>query len=269
MMNVQSTYSRRIYAACFSDRGRVRRNNEDNYLFHGEHMGAGSEGPAGILCTEYDLSQLSSGSDIFFAVFDGVGGAQYGDQASMIAASSAGHFLDTYEWAADDPGAFLEELYRNMNQAVLQGRESLYASEMCTTAVSLLMHGNSVWCSNAGDSRCYMFKDGELLQISTDHNNAQAFMALGITGVKPMLTQYLGMDPAELEFAPAHAEFPVEPGEVFLLCSDGLTDMVTEQHISDILAETPDPELAVEALVTASLESGGKDNITVIVIRIE
>ena len=199
--------SSRIIAACCSDRGRVRRNNEDNYWFDGEHMDAGSDGSGGILCAEYDRSQLSSENDIFFFFFDGVGGAQYWEQASMIAAAAAGHFLSTFEASSDDTRSFVETMYRSMNQAVLRGRESLCAHDICTTAVSLLFHNDSVWCSNAGDSRCYMVSGGELLRLSTDHNNAQAFSLLGITGVKPMLTQYLGMDPSEFEFCPSHTSF--------------------------------------------------------------
>ena len=261
--------SSRIIAACCSDRGRVRRNNEDNYWFDGEHMDAGSDGSGGILCAEYDRSQLSSGNDIFFAVFDGVGGAQYGEQASMIAAAAAGHFLSTFEASSDDTRSFVETMYRSMNQAVLRGRESLCAHDICTTAVSLLFHNDSVWCSNAGDSRCYMFSGGELIRMSTDHNNAQAFSLLGITGVKPMLTQYLGMDPSEFEFCPSHTELSADPGTTFLLCSDGLTDMVSEERILEVLDSGNTPSESVRILRDEALANGGRDNITIIAVLLQ
>lgn len=259
----------RIQAACCSNRGLIRTKNEDNYWFDGKYMDADIDGSNGVLSASYEWP-LPSGEDLFFAVFDGVGGAQYGEQASMIASMAAGNLVSNpVESGGVEMPSILDDLYSELNQAVLRGRAELDAYDICTTAVSLLFHDDRVWCSNAGDSRCYVYKDGELTQISVDHNNAQAFLMLGIAFIKPVLTQYLGMDTAEFEFRPSHSDFPVESGTVFVLCSDGLTDMVNEKRIRDILAEEPDPVCAVEALITASLAGGGEDNITVIVIRID
>lgn len=229
-------------------------------------MDAGCDGPEGILCAEYERSLLLSGGDIFFAVFDGVGGAQFGERASMAAAAAAGQFMSTYEEGPDDTAAFLESVYRSMNRAVLTEKEALDASDICTTAVSLLLRGNSAWCSNAGDSRCYKVSGGELVRLSAEHTNAKTFAMLGITGIKPMLTQYLGMDSAEAEFCPAHSETSAEPGDVFLLCSDGLTDMVSDDRILEVLGSGKAPDECVRILRDEALERGGRDNITIIAV---
>ena len=260
--------SLRIRAACCSDRGLIRPKNEDNFWFDGKYMDAGTDGSDGILSAAYEWP-LPSGEDLFFAVFDGVGGAQYGEQASTTASMAAGNLVSRLgESGSVELPSILDDLYSELNQAVLRRRDELDAYDICTTAVSLLFHDDHVWCSNAGDSRCYVFKDGELTQISVDHNTAQAFLMLGITYIKPMLTQYLGQDTAELEFRPTHSGVPFESGTAFVLCSDGLTDLVNERRIRDILADEPDPDCAVEALVASSLANGGRDNITVIVVRI-
>jgi protein phosphatase len=314
-MKHESAGGGRIRAACCSDRGLVRRSNEDNYWFDGNYMDAGSNSSEGILCADYEWPQADAGSGLFFAVFDGVGGSQFGEQASMAAAMEAGHFLrafdGTYKGPPGDlvvaPGdvptgdlindagdvppaasrsddeALPEALYRNMNRAVLQKRDELGVSDSCTTAVSLLFHDGSVCCSNAGDSRCYMAADGELIRLSTTHTNEQAFALLGITGIKPMLTQFLGMEPAAsgpgtghsasgagakpgaLCFRPSHHELPAERGTTFLLCTDGLTDMVSEDRILTILTSGSSPEESVRKLRDEALQRGGRDNITIIV----
>ena len=165
--------------------------NEDNFWFDGKYMDAGTDGSDGVLSAAYEWP-LPTGEDLFFAVFDGVGGAQYGEQASMTASEAAGNLVSKLgESGSVELPSILDDLYSELNQAVLRRRDELDAYDICTTAVSLLFHDDHVWCSNAGDSRCYVFKDGELTQISVDHNTAQAFLMLGITYIKPMLTQYL------------------------------------------------------------------------------
>lgn len=280
-MKHESAGGGRIRAACCSDRGLVRRSNEDNYWFDGNYMDAGSDSSEGILCADYEWPQADAGSGLFFAVFDGVGGSQFGEQASMAAAISAGHFLHTCSGSYEN--SLPEALYRNMNRAVLQKRDELGVSDSCTTAVSLLFHDGSVCCSNAGDSRCYMAADGELIRLSTTHTNEQAFALLGITGIKPMLTQFLGMEPAAsgpgtghsasgagakpgaLCFRPSHHELPAERGTTFLLCTDGLTDMVSEDRILTLLTSGSSPEESVRNLRDEALQRGGRDNITIIV----
>ena len=89
----------------------------------------------------------------------------------------------------------------------------------------------------------------------------------GIKGRKPYLTQYLGVDPKDLQLVPHIESYSVMEGDIFLACTDGLTDMVSEKKIASILEECATPESAVEELIRKALAAGGRDNVTVIVCR--
>jgi protein phosphatase len=84
-----------------------------------------------------------------------------------------------------------------------------------------------------------------------------------------MLTQYLGMDPSEFEFCPSHTELPADSGTTFLLCSDGLTDMVSEERILEVLDSGSTPSESVHILKDEALSNGGRDNITIIVVSLQ
>ena len=262
-----------LHAACCSDRGKVRGNNEDNIYFDGKYLEAESSGTDGVLCASYNVPLKSDQSGILFAVFDGIGGSQCGEYASYIAAHTADAFcsmiLDSV--AGDNHKLItssLDLLYEDMNIAVFHGSKEYRAFHMGTTAVSLFFYAGCAWCSNVGDSRCYLLRDGELSRLSEDHTTEEAMASLGFIGFKPQLTQYVGMDPEEAKIVIAQKELPFAKGDVFLLCSDGLTDMVREDRILDILSGHGSPEECAALLTEAARKNGGRDNITVIVIRI-
>ena len=262
-----------LYAACCSDRGIIRGNNEDNIYFDGKYLEAESSGTDGILRASYNVPLKSDDGGILFAVFDGIGGSQCGEYASFIAAHTADAFcsmiLDAV--AGDDRKlitASLDMLYEDMNIAVFHGNREYNAVDMGTTAVSLFFYAGRAWCSNVGDSRCYLLRSNELYRISKDHTTEEALNALGFRGIKPQLTQCVGMDPDNTRIIVSQKDFPFARGDVFLLCSDGLTDMVKESQIREILSGTDDPEACAAALTKTARKNGGRDNITVIVIRI-
>ena len=262
-----------LRSACCSDRGRVRGNNEDNIYFDGQYLDAESDGTEGVLRADFGIPENASEGGILFAVFDGVGGSQCGEYASYIAAHTADAFrdmiLDTI--TGDDREMIitsLDMLYADMNIAVFHGSIEYDAYDMGTTSVSLFFYAGRAWCSNVGDSRCYLLRDDTLSRISEDHTTEAALAALGFTGVKPQLTQFVGMDPEEVQMVPSHNSIPFAEGDIFLLCSDGLTDMVKEDRIRQILSESEDPAENTAKLVEAAIENGGRDNVTVIVIHI-
>ena len=127
-------------------------------------------------------------------------------------------------------------------------------------AVLYFASGYAYSC-NIGDSRTYRLRDGVFQQLSVDHIEKRP------AGKAP-LTQYLGIDPMEMQIEPYIAKGRVERDDVYLLCSDGLTDMLTNFTIANILLNNPSPEKSVESLIRAALEQGGRDNITAIVCKI-
>ena len=133
-----------------------------------------------------------------------------------------------------------------------------------TTAAILCLHGMEAEVVNLGDSRIFLFRDGKLRQLSVDHTDQALLRAQGITGRKPRLTQHLGIEPEELVIQPHRGRMEARAGDRFLLCTDGLTDMVEEEEIQQILGALLPMDRTVEELIARALEGGCRDNITVI-----
>jgi protein phosphatase len=115
-----------------------------------------------------------------------------------------------------------------------------------------------------GDSRAYRLRDGEFLQLSVDHVEKRP----GREHRKAPLTQYLGFGSDEILLEPHIAKGMIKRDDLYLLCSDGLTDMLSNFEISDIMINNPEPETCVKKLIDAALEHGGRDNVTAIVCRL-
>ena len=133
-----------------------------------------------------------------------------------------------------------------------------------TTLAALYITHRRVCVCNVGDSRVYRLRGKELSQLSQDHVDGRPYPP----GVKPPLMQHLGIDPKELLIRPYITKGRIAEGDCYLLCSDGLTDMLTELQIADMMIRIPDVTACAEALVKAALNHGGRDNVTVIVCRI-
>ena len=249
-----------IQYACTSHIGLLRSNHEDNFW-----------------CDHIYLPEKNSGLEIVFsetitdqknrpfAVFDGMGGEEAGEAAAHVAAmimeNHAGR-LRTVE--AEKAKETIRSLFFGMNEAVVSycRRNKLYS--MGSTASVLLFASHSVIWGNIGDSRIYRFRDHKLEQLSQDHIITNPF-----TGRRD-LTQCLGIDPAEMEIEPYFAEDAVSPGDRYLLCSDGLTDMVDEPIIEETMDsfESGRCQACVEVLKKHALEHGGRDNITIILCEV-
>ena len=249
-----------IHAACISSRGRIRRNNEDNYLFDGRCLPA-------IHDEATPLIRLEQASDapIFAAVFDGMGGESFGELASYAAAERMRAVL------ADAPpfGAarvFLEELCLELNRAVVEKKEELLTSSMGTTAVIVCFSGASATVCNVGDSRCYLLRGGVLRQLSVDHVEAPSPV---FHSKKPPLSQSLGIPEDDFLIEPHTDSVSLAHGDLFLLCSDGITDMLTDEQIASVLNGHPSPADSALVLLQSAMENGGRDNITAIVCAVE
>jgi PPM family protein phosphatase len=220
-----------------SDPGRKRRRNEDSYVI----------------------------DPPLFAVADGMGGAQAGEIASKLAASAV---------RSGDPGR-LEELIQEANRRVHQRSvEDAAASGMGTTLTVAEIVGERVSIGHVGDSRAYLVRDGSLEQLTQDHSLVAELVRSGkLTPEeaeqhpqRSVITRALGTDPdVDVD------TFAVEPrpGDLFLLCSDGLTSMVDDGMIERLVEEKRgDLDGLVKALIRAANKGGGEDNITVVAIEI-
>ena len=145
------------------------------------------------------------------------------------------------------------------------------------TLTTLLLAEGEAYAANIGDSRCYLYRDGCLSRLSEDHTAVQRLIALGI--IEPAeakthperhrLTQHLGIFPDELIIQPHTVRLPVRPGDRFLLCSDGLTDLLEEEDLSALLRSQTAAPACAAALYQLAMQRGGKDNISVLLVGID
>ena len=231
----------RISAACGCHTGRRRKNNEDNFFFAGRYMASDNNGLGSILEKSF----------------------------SYIAAKATEQYLNAEE-AADiaDKKDYLEKMCTHVNDRIFKETLRLDAEMMGSTLAGLYFTGSQVWTVNVGDSRCFLLRDGKLQQISEDQTDEAYMKENGIHGRKPYLTQYMGMDPEEVRVLPYADCLQLKKGDRFLICSDGVSDMVSIEFLETMLLQTQSPAKCVDTILAATLEAGGNDNITAIVLEI-
>jgi len=239
-------------AAVLCSTGRVRTNNEDNFYFNGSYLKQENVGLAKAV-----HKKISGKNDSVFCVFDGMGGEECGEIASYIASKTASTIEIGKEATAD-----LSQFCHKANAEICDYATLHEVSAMGTTAAMLVFAEKEVVLCNIGDSKIFRLCDGTLEQISKDHVAVSAF------GVKPPLSQNLGIPPNELVIDPYLARGAYNDGDVYLICSDGLTDMVSVAEITEVLISKPIEE-AITLLLDKALANGGKDNTTIILIKIE
>lgn len=228
------------------------------------------------LCESHPAPQVH-----FYAVADGIGGSDAGEVASRIAARAlleqlyhlvVQPLLSGEVILAESLAEHLREMVRRANQEIL-ARRLERGLDMGCTLTAVLFYGPQGVVANVGDSRTYLFRAGRLAQVSADHSVVANLVSGGI--IKPedaytheqrnVILRSLG-DRAELEvdLYPVHAQ----PGDRFLLCSDGLWEMVRDPNIEDVLLEERDPQAACARLVQYANQSGGEDNISAILVDV-
>lgn len=257
-----------ISAACACNRGLRRPNNEDNFYFDGQLMESENNGLDYVLTCTRRVSGKGEDDGCFFAVFDGMGGGQYGEVASYTAAAGAYEFLDEH---VPEDYSDIEEMLTDMtlilNDEVFAESSGRHVLQMGSTMVGCYFYEGNVWCCNTGDSKCSRLRDGVLEQISEDHTDAETMKLNGITGRKPYVTRYLGIDSREMRVIPAIYKDVLKDGDMLLISSDGLTDMVTPEKITEILMGEEDEEEKAQALLVEALKNGGRDNTTIIICK--
>jgi len=206
-----------------------------------------------------------------FALADGMGGAQAGEVASAIVAK-------TFALGLPDEGTPEQRLAETVQQANREIHERQLAEHehagMGTTVTAAYLDEDSVAIANVGDSRGYLFRDGELQRLTNDHSLVQELVAKGeLTDEEALehpqrsiITRALGPE-AVVEVDTW--SYPLRPGDVVMLCSDGLTDMIPERQVQQALLESPSLSAAADRLIDEANAAGGRDNITVVLFRAE
>ena len=250
---------RKIEAACGCHIGKIRKNNEDNFFFAGKYLDSDNMGLETPLNYKGHLRR-----GFTLAVFDGMGGENFGEVASYTTASEMQRIKKTFKETFCSNENFLCRQIAQLNDAVVHAKKKLCTDRMGTTMVGLHFHQCCVYISNIGDSRAYRLRGEELLQLSQDH----VLKIPGKEGKKTPLTQHLGIDPEDMLIEPYIEKVTLQCGDLFLLCSDGLTDMLNDYEISNILQNSENVVDCVNKLIATALFRGGRDNITVVVCQI-
>ena len=206
-----------------------------------------------------------------FVVADGMGGAQAGEVASKIA-------VEVFEQGLGDTAAPETDLAARAGSANARIHELSHSNAeqagMGTTLTAVYVAPAEVAIVHVGDSRAYRLRDGELTRLTDDHSLVDELLRQGkITPEeavdhpqRSVITRALGPEPAVEVDTRSYA---TRAGDVYLLCSDGLTTMISEERVSEILSTHPRMRDAGEALIAAANEAGGRDNITVVLFRLE
>ena len=240
--------------ASLSHIGQVRQKNED---------AVGQFEPS-------DEAQRSAKGQIF-VVADGMGGHRGGDIASKLAVET---IIDTYYAAPDaNPVHALDAAFSEANKAILsKSMADVALFGMGTTCTALLVLNGNGYFAHVGDSRAYLLRDGALRQVTEDHSLVGEMVKSGMLSdedaqhhpKRNVITRSLGTNEDLTTDFPETLKF--ETGDTVLLCSDGLTSMVTDVQIRDILAANS-PSDACQALVDLANENGGKDNVSVQIVK--
>ncbi len=245
--------------AGLTDMGLKREQNEDTLLMVEATMPDGR--PVGL-----------------YVVADGLGGHQQGELASQLAIDAILNYFNQHPPTPGDAAAFedwLKQAAYAANQAVLARQEDQTQSKkMGSTAVMALVVANQAHLANVGDSRVYCLNRTNIEQISVDHSLVERLVQIGqLTREEArthknrnVLYNSLG-DKSEIDVGLYHRQ--LQPGDRLLLCSDGLSGMITDEEIFDISRTYPEPAAACVELVRAAKAAGGSDNITAIIVQMD
>ena len=230
-----------------TDTGVVRTANQDNY-FVDDELGR------------------------FFIVADGMGGHAGGEQASRIATEIIQSYLLANWDSPISSEVLLKEAVEKANQGILEDQQNHpERRDMGTTVVVLIFREDKTWCAHVGDSRLYRLSDANLEQITDDHTWVGMALKKGEINAEQakfhpwrhVLSQCLGRE--DLHRIDIQ-NFTVKSGDKLLICSDGLTEEVTDEQIQNSLSNLESCQATAQELIDAAKDAGGSDNITVVIV---
>ena len=241
-----STVAVRFAAAAVTDRGRKRPSNEDAFGYSVE--------------------------DGVYVVCDGMGGAAAGEIASSIAVDEVLRLLVARDRNSALPAVAEEAIFAANTAIFSRAQRNPRLSGMGTTLVALVVEEAHVWVLNVGDSRCYRFRGDRLEQLTLDHSLVEEQVRLGRMSraealrspLRNMITRALG---TQTRVTPDCFRFEAQPGDIFLLCSDGLSRELPDTQIQSVLSVNQPVADRCARLVEAAKKACGHDNITAILVQ--
>jgi PPM family protein phosphatase len=269
-----------VKAFGITDKGKVRTSNEDQFLI------AELTKSMRVWQTSLPEPKVQVGEEHahLFLVADGMGGERAGERASALAVVAIEQFtLNTFQWFFGSNGTEAEKVLAQFQSALTQAdarileeaAEHPELSGMGTTVTMAFHLGAQLCVVHVGDSRAYVYRDGELHQITQDHTLTADMVRSGtlrpdqVPGhrFRHVITNVVGGQ--ELGVKVEARAIEVQAGDRLLLCSDGLTEMVTNAAIAATLDAEPAPEGAARKLLAQANDGGARDNITLVIVRFD
>lgn len=258
----------KLNAAACSNKGCRRHNNEDNFCLNGLFMQRAEMDQGGLF-------KAAAEGDALFAVCDGMGGEEAGEEASLLSAQLCAQYLKGGALSSDK-----EKLRSFLHQGCVSVLRQAQKNDnhSGSTVTMIIADKSGLHAANMGDSRIYRLTSQGMTQISEDHTEIQRLLKQGtitpdMVKTHPkrhMIRQYWGMPLSIAPFTPyIGPAMPYVNGEKFLLCSDGLTDMLEDPEIEAILRQEKPVDQICQELIDAALRNGGRDNVTAIVFEVE
>ena len=269
-----------VVAFGLTDIGCVRESNEDQFLV------ADLAKTMRIRHTSLPEPRVQFGNERghLFLVADGMGGHAAGEYASAMAVTAIQQFtLNTFKWFFHPGGSDAQRVLTQFQTALREAEARIFEESSehpelrgMGTTVTMAYHLDSQLCIvHAGDSRAYMFEQGELHQVTQDHTVAAEMVRRG--SLKPtdearhrlrnLITNVVGGN-EPLHYVESHA-LQLQAGDRLILCSDGLTEMMSNDRIAETLRDEAEPEAACRKLVAQAIDAGGRDNVTVVIARFD
>lgn len=250
-----------VSVAALTDVGKVREKNEDTFVVADLSGGALLDGAPHA---RFDVGERG----VLLAVSDGMGGAQAGEVASALVVETLTRALATA--ASDTPrDALMNDAIQKAHRAVwdVAKRES---KKMGATLTAVFVHAGQAYIAEVGDSRAYLIRAGKMCQLTHDQSMVQMLVDTGIiqpdqvedSPIRNVILQAMGN---QQNVKVALGRLELRHRDCLVLCSDGLTTLVHDDEIRDLVLKSGRPEIAARELVDLANERGGKDNITVVV----
>lgn len=267
-----------VHSFGMTDQGKVRSRNEDHFLV--------ADLSKTLQVRQTSLPQpttrFSAERAYLYLVADGLGGHQAGEQASALAVDAIeGFVLNAFQWFYRLEGLEGRKVRDEIKAALGRTDERLcdLASRrpelrgMATTMTLAYLFDNKLLVAHVGDSRCYLLRDGKLFQLTQDHTVTAELVRRGVLDAEQaqkheyrnVITNAVGGSEKGVDVETHQVD--IKLGDLVMLCSDGLTEMVPIQTICDTLQAMADPRAACERLIALANQNGGKDNVTVIVVH--
>ena len=251
----------KIEASCGSFIGCGRNNNEDNFYFNKKHLPEKNKGLKNPIKYSGDTSDT-----VLFAIFDGMGGGVNGTEASFCASKVFSEEFKKLGEIALSGKEFMITACEKANEAINKISEKKQIGIMGTTVAAICFSQDEVVACNVGDSKIFRIRNNQMMLISEDHTDERIMLTMGIKK-KPVLLQYLGISDKEMSIEPFVSKGDINDEDIYVLCSDGVTDVVSLEEMYDFIKGRK-PDESVREILAEIDKRDGSDNATIIIIKV-